>query len=73
MVEAADRPNVVIPPPIPWVLAILAGIAAGWLHPLPFVPSAIPRVWVGGGVFALSVALAVWAIELAPISTGHSA
>jgi protein-S-isoprenylcysteine O-methyltransferase Ste14 len=62
MAETVDRPNVVIPPPIPWALAILAGLVAGWLYPLQFVPTSIPRAWVGGGLFVLGVALAVWAI-----------
>src|ERR1700733_15145795 len=62
MAETIDRPNVLIPPPIPWALAILAGLVAGWLYPLQFVPASIPRAWLGGGLFALGVALAVWAI-----------
>jgi protein-S-isoprenylcysteine O-methyltransferase Ste14 len=62
MAETVDRPNVVIPPPIAWALAILAGLGVGWLYPLQFVPISIPRAWVGGGVFALGLALAIWAI-----------
>jgi protein-S-isoprenylcysteine O-methyltransferase Ste14 len=62
MAETVDRPNLVIPPPIPWALAILAGLVVGWLYPLQFVPASIPRAWVGGGLFVLAVALAVWAI-----------
>jgi protein-S-isoprenylcysteine O-methyltransferase Ste14 len=62
MAETVDRSNVVIPPPIAWILAILAGLVAGWFYPLLFVPTSIPRAWVGGGLFALGVALAVWAI-----------
>ena len=62
MAETIDKPNVLIPPPIPWALAILAGLVAGWLYPLKFVPTSIPRAWVGGGLFVLAVALAIWAI-----------
>ena len=62
MAETVDRPNVVIPPPIAWGLAIVAGLVAGWFYPLQLVPTSIPRAWVGGGLFALGVALAVWAI-----------
>jgi len=60
--ERVDRPNVVIPPPIAWALAIVAGLGAGWLYPLHFVPTSMPRAWVGGGVFALGLALAIWAM-----------
>ena len=38
------------------------GLAVGRLYPLPFIPAIIPHVWVGGIVFALAVALAVWAM-----------
>ena len=62
MAETVDRPNVVIPPPIAWALAIVVGLGLGWLYPLQFVPASIPRAWVGGSLFALGVALAVWAI-----------
>ena len=62
MAKTADRPNVVIPPPISWVLAVLAGLVAAWLYPLQFDPTSTPRAWAGGGVFALGIALAIWAI-----------
>ena len=62
MAEMEDRPNVVIPPPIAWALAIIAGLGAGWLYPLQFVATSMPRNWVGGGVFAVGLALAIWAI-----------
>ena len=62
MAETVDRPNVVIPPPIAWALAILAGLGVSWLYPLQFVPTSIPRAWFGGGAFALGLALAIWAI-----------
>ena len=62
MAETVDNPNVVIPPPTAWALAILAGLGVGWLYLLQFVPTSIPRAWVGGGVFALGLALAIWAI-----------
>ena len=62
MAETVDRPNVVIPPPIAWALVIVVGLGLGWLYPLQFVPTSTPRAWVGAGLFALGVALAVWAI-----------
>src|SRR5262249_6910812 len=33
-----------------------------WLMPLPFVPAAVPTAWLGAMVFALALALFVWAI-----------
>ena len=62
MAETVDRPNVVIPPPIAWALGIVVGLGLGRLYPLPFIPAIIPDVWVGVVVFALAVALAVWAM-----------
>jgi protein-S-isoprenylcysteine O-methyltransferase Ste14 len=29
---------------------------------LRFVPASVPRIWVGSGVFAVALALAIWAI-----------
>lgn len=62
MSESVDTSNVVIQPPIAWALAIVAGLAAGWFYPWPFVPMSIPRAWIGGGVLAAGFALATWAI-----------
>jgi protein-S-isoprenylcysteine O-methyltransferase Ste14 len=62
MTETVDTSNVTIRPPIAWALAIVAGVAANWLYPWRFVLESIPRVWVGGTVLALGVALAAWAI-----------
>jgi protein-S-isoprenylcysteine O-methyltransferase Ste14 len=58
----SETANVVIRPPIAWALAIVAGLGLGWLYPLQFVPTSIPRAWVGGGVFAVGFALAISAI-----------
>jgi len=62
MSETTDRPNVVMHPPIAWTAAFAVGLAVGWLYPLRFVPTSIPRVWVGCGVFAVGFVLAIWAI-----------
>jgi protein-S-isoprenylcysteine O-methyltransferase Ste14 len=62
MSDAADNANVIIHPPIAWALAVLAGLALQWLMPLRFMPAAVPAGWVGGAVFVLALALAVWAI-----------
>ena len=62
MSDTADTANVIIRPPIAWVLAVLAALALQWLMPLPFTPAAAPAGWVGGAVFAIALALAAWAI-----------
>jgi protein-S-isoprenylcysteine O-methyltransferase Ste14 len=62
MSETADTANVIVLPPIAWALAFVAGLGAGWLYPLPFVPTSVPRVWAGGCVFAVGLALAIWAV-----------
>jgi len=63
MDQATDNSNALVRPPIAWALAFVAGLAADWLYPLPFVPPSIPDVWVGGAVFAIAFALAIWAIS----------
>jgi protein-S-isoprenylcysteine O-methyltransferase Ste14 len=60
--ESDDAANVIIPPPVAWALAFVAGLAVEWLYPLPFVPPAVPRAWVGAGVLAAGFALAIWAV-----------
>ena len=62
MAESADTSNAIIRPPIAWAVAIIVGLGAGWLYPLPFVPASVPRFWIGGGVFGSALALAIWAI-----------
>ena len=62
MSETIDRRNVVIHPPVAWALAFVVGLGLGWLYPLRFVPTSVPRAWVGGGVFAVSFVLAIWAV-----------
>ena len=62
MSDTADTANVMIRPPIAWALAVLAALALQWLMPLPLLPAAAPAGWVGGAVFAIALALAVWAI-----------
>jgi protein-S-isoprenylcysteine O-methyltransferase Ste14 len=62
MADTADTANVIVRPPIAWALAVLAGLALDWLVQLPFVPVMLPAGWLGATVFALALALAVWAI-----------
>ena len=58
--------QVIIRPPLAWALAVTAGLALDWLVPLPFLPADLaagwPVGWLGALVFALALALAIWAI-----------
>jgi len=58
----ADTANVIVRPPIAWVLAVLAGLTLSWFMPLPLIRSAVLAGWLGAPVFALALALFVWAI-----------
>ena len=62
MSGTADTAQVLVRPPLMWALAAVIGIALGWLVPWPFVPTAVPAVWVGAALIVLAVALFVWAI-----------
>jgi len=61
MTDAADTAQVVVRPPIAWALAALVGFALNWLIPLPFMPPAVSVGWLGGALFAMALALLVWA------------
>jgi protein-S-isoprenylcysteine O-methyltransferase Ste14 len=62
MANTTDTANVIIRPPIAWAIAVLAGLALNRLMPFPFVPSAVPAGWAGAMIFALALAMLVWAI-----------
>jgi protein-S-isoprenylcysteine O-methyltransferase Ste14 len=62
MHQDIDTSNAMVRPPFAWILAIVVGIAADRLHPLPFVPASVPGAWVGGAIFAIAFAIGVWAI-----------
>jgi protein-S-isoprenylcysteine O-methyltransferase Ste14 len=62
MGDAKDNANVLVPPPIAWALAFLVGLGLDRLYPLPFIPAGISRIWIGGAVVAIGVALAVSAL-----------
>jgi protein-S-isoprenylcysteine O-methyltransferase Ste14 len=59
---SADHANVMVRPPILWVLLVAAGIGLDFLVALPFMPAGFPGTWVGGGVWLAVFALAVCAI-----------
>jgi protein-S-isoprenylcysteine O-methyltransferase Ste14 len=66
MNDTAATAQVIIRPPLAWALAVIAGLALDWLVPLPFLPADLaagwPIGWLGALVFALGLALAIWAI-----------
>jgi protein-S-isoprenylcysteine O-methyltransferase Ste14 len=62
MCQDRDTSNTVVRPLVAWILALLAGLAADQLYPLRFVPASVPGAWVGGAIFAIAFALAIWAI-----------
>jgi protein-S-isoprenylcysteine O-methyltransferase Ste14 len=62
MSQDKDTPNAVVRPPVAWIFALVAGVAADRFHPLRFVPASVPGAWIGGAIFAIAFALAIWAI-----------
>jgi len=62
MAMRSDTAAVIIRPPLALLLAIMAGLALNWLVPLPFLPADLPTLWLGAAVFAVGLALAIWAI-----------
>ncbi len=62
MADRTDTANVIIRPPIAWLVAVLVGVALNWLLPLAFVPATVPAGWLGAIVFGLALALFAWAI-----------
>ncbi len=61
--SSTDHAEVVIRPPVLWVLLVAAGIGLDFLVPLPFMPAGFPMVWVGIGVWLAGFALAAFAIR----------
>ncbi len=62
--SSSDHANVVVRPPVLWVLLVAAGIGLDFLVPLPsFMPAGFPVVWVGSGVWLAGFALAALAIK----------
>jgi len=56
-----DSSGAVIRPPIAWAFAVIVGLALDWLHPLPFLPTAVPDGWLGSIMFVAGLALLIWA------------
>lgn len=63
MNDTPETAQVLIRPPLAWALAVIAGLVLDWLAPLPFLPEDWPAGLLGAVVFALALALAIWAID----------
>ena len=57
-----DHANVVVHPPILWIVLVAIGYGLDLLLPLPFLPLAFPAVWVGVVIWLAGAALAAAAI-----------
>jgi protein-S-isoprenylcysteine O-methyltransferase Ste14 len=44
-------------------IGTIAGFGLNWLFPLPFVPSSLPRVWIGLVLFLAGIFLAAWSVR----------
>jgi protein-S-isoprenylcysteine O-methyltransferase Ste14 len=55
----SDVPNVVILPPLLYVLALAVGFLVQWLAPRPII-SSNAGYWIGGVLLASGVFLAIW-------------
>ncbi len=64
MREVPETAQVLVRPPVAWAVAGVAGFAADWLEPLPFVPDDLPGGLIGATVFVLALALAIWAMDV---------
>ena len=58
----ADSAQTTIRPPLAWALAVVAGFALNLFEPLPFLPSDLPVVWLGGPIFVFALVLFAWSI-----------
>lgn len=59
---ASDRAEVVIRPPILWVVLAAAALGLDYLIPLPFMPAGLASGWIGFAVWLAGFAVAAVAI-----------
>jgi protein-S-isoprenylcysteine O-methyltransferase Ste14 len=60
MSQEKDAPDVVVHPPIALAIAVVAGLGLNYLHPLPFLPPALPQVEAGLILFLGSLLIVRW-------------
>ena len=53
----------VIHPPVALLFGIIAGFGLNWLYPLPFMPSSLPRHWIGLVLFLTGLFLTAWSVR----------
>ena len=58
----SDHANVVVHPPVLWILLLAAGCGLDFFLPVTFLPTGFPAVWVGGAVWLAGLVLAAVAI-----------
>lgn len=57
-----DRADVVVPPPVLWVLLVAVGYGLEQVLPLRIMPSGLPAGWIGFAMWLAGFALAAMAI-----------
>src|SRR5258708_24082741 len=62
MSQDTDTSNAAVRPPVAWLLALAAGVAADQLYPLRFVPASVPGAWAGGAILPFPFAPSIWPI-----------
>lgn len=62
MNQTSDTANVLIRPPLAWLLALVIGLLLDWLFPAKFVPAAWPAGLIGVLLFVSGIALGVFGV-----------
>ncbi len=57
-----DNAEVVIHPPVLWVLLVAVGLGLNWVAPLAFLPATLPLPWLGAAIWLAGVILAAVAV-----------
>ena len=60
--SSSERADVVIRPPVLWLLLVAVGIGLDYVVPLPFLPEGLPSIWIGIVVWLSGFALALLAL-----------
>ena len=63
MSERTANPPAFMHPPVVWTVALLAGAMVQRQYPLPFLTDRVVGKWIGGAIFIVGLAIALWAIR----------